>query len=258
MDRGGTETDMRVLEAFNYHINENKKFDINTIAKECDVATSTVTHVAKKLGYSGFTEMRESLLVEADSDIGENFIPSNIVDGDVLDYSGQMAEMIYRHRYDKNVIINSLNAWERILSGYFSRKLSMFNVFSPNTYDYATVVPHHSKVGFAVFFEHRSVERIGSVTESMVPSERFVSLAKQYGYEILLIGDAGSHTFTRSQATLFVPISSHEAPGAELFVPRVVALIEFALSDLAELFKGEGSDFGEAAPAGADAEEELA
>lgn len=52
-----TELEKTILNRINYYINENEKVNIQTIAKDCFVSKGAVVKLAKKLGFSGFSEM---------------------------------------------------------------------------------------------------------------------------------------------------------------------------------------------------------
>lgn len=52
-----TELEKTILNKINYYINRNERVNIQTIAKDCFVSKGAVVKLAKKLGFSGFSEM---------------------------------------------------------------------------------------------------------------------------------------------------------------------------------------------------------
>ena len=78
-------TDQTILSTLNYHICRSEFVTVSTLADECSVCKSTVVKMAKKLGYSGFADMRDTLSVGRADEVSETFLPLDTAeDGDIL------------------------------------------------------------------------------------------------------------------------------------------------------------------------------
>lgn len=243
-----TPLESEVLEDFNYHCRRHERITITQLADECSVARSTISKLAGKLGYDGFTDMRETSLRETRGGISSSLLVENIVAGDLLDEATRLAGVFFESRDKKNLIHFSESLPESIVSPYVSRKLGMLDVFAPASYDYAQVTSTRREMGFALFFYHRYAGRYGKQIPDIDVDRPLVNLMQKKGLEIVVISD-GAPQWLRDKAGLLIAIGTDSQPGIDLFIPKALMLVELALSELDELSEAAHGRPDETSPA---------
>ncbi len=121
--------------------------NLTILASDCHVAKSTVVKAAKKMGYSGFVELYYQMKKDSEN---KNSKTGNIHDylvcGNLNEYLDTISMIIYESRKKKNIIA-SFKARQEI-ADYISRKLMMFDLFAPASYDYDMVFAPTMEIGF--------------------------------------------------------------------------------------------------------------
>lgn len=235
-------TDERILFTLNDHVSQGDHVSITTVAEECSVAKSTVVKLAKKLGYHGFSDLRDDLARGRRDTVSDTYLPMSITDfDDALEDATRMAQYVWENRFHKNVLVGSTSSAGRLLSSYLERKLFMFNIAAASTYDYATIMPGVRQPGFALFYEHNASPKAERGRISLTVSRPHFRLAQKSGYTILLVNDTGSSARAARLAHDTFRIKRSNVEHADLFVPRTIMLFELMLSELARMAREDGS-----------------
>lgn len=229
-------TDQVILSTINYHISRSEFVRVSTIAEECNVSKSTVVKIAKKLGYRGFADMRDTLSAVKADEVSESFLPLDTAeDGDALAAADRLAHLFWERRSAKHVLMSSPSSAETILSAYLARKLSMFDIFAVCTYDYAAIIPKNAEPGIAVFFEHNNDPKAVSGSLVLTATRPHFRLASQKGYLTVLFSDVAKETPASQLADEVFRIKPSRDLRCDLFVPRTIMLFELMLSELSRL-----------------------
>ncbi len=141
-----SELEKEIIGRLQAYIDVNKKVDLSILAEECHVAKSTVVKAAKKLGYSGFMELYYQMKKDKQNQVKTNlFTQENLVHGNMKEILDKVAQLFYENKENKN-IITSFKA-KHTIAEYLSRKLMMFDLFAPATYDYDMIFSPTMKSG---------------------------------------------------------------------------------------------------------------
>lgn len=229
-------TDEHILATLNYHVTQNDYVSITVLANECNVAKSTIVKLSKKLGYDGFSDLRDDLAQGGHDVVSDTYLPMSITDTeDVLDDATRMAERFWAHRGHNNVLISYPNFCSSLLSSYLARKLAMLGMPAIETYDYATIMSVRSLPGIVLFYEHNLTPRAerGRIFMS-VPRPHF-RLAQEMGYEVMLVSDEPTPTLAAQLAHDVFRVKPTREPQVDLFIPRVMMLFELMLSECSRI-----------------------
>lgn len=229
-----TQTDRAIIVAINYHLTRGERIGIAQVAEECCVAKSTVVKATKKLGYLGFSDAVRKLHEQPASELDENLLATDIVDGDLLEESERIARMLWKHRNSKNIIGSSEHGTGHVLASYLARKLAMFDIFAPMTYDYATAVGADKQTGLAFFFTHSGPRDSAGRSASVTMDEVLSNLVTKSGFHVVLVTDMPD-TPARDKAEVIIPIHPSANDGIDLYVARTIMFFEFVLSDYANI-----------------------
>lgn len=216
-----TEIENVIMHKLNYRISNNEKVTLTMLSDECHVAKSTVVKFAKKLGYSGFIEMYYQMKEQYRAkNMAEFTFADSIVDGDIHEVLHELTKLLYTHRHAKNFV----NAYNRddMLSSYVARKLMMFDIFAPSTYDFAMVKNPYLTKGMALFIDLRS-NRPFVVKDIM-------KLSKEQGYFIVAFSDE-KLDWAKEYVGYFVKIKKTEFFNTNFFEAKVIMLMEMLLSE---------------------------
>lgn len=233
-------TDQAILSTLNYHICRSDLVSVSTLADECSVCKSTVVKMAKKLGYAGFADMRDTLSAGRTDEVSESFLPLDTAeDGDALDDAERLAQLFWDRRSAKHVLMSDTSSIEEILSSYLARKLAMFDIFAVSTYDYEAIITKEAEPGIALFFEHNVNPKAGSGGFVLSVARPHFRLARQLGYLTMLVSDVPKETPAPQLADEVFRIKPSYDLRCDLFVPRTIMLFEPMLSGLSRLSQEE-------------------
>lgn len=237
-------TDQTIMSAINYHISQSESVSISELADECNVAKSTIVKLAKKLGYSGYADMRETLLAGRKDEVSESFLPLDTAeDEDILDAATRFATLFWNRRHAKHVLASDSCSVDAMLSSYLARKLDMFDIYAVSTYDYASIIAKGTGPGIALFFEHNIDQKAGAGSFVLSVFKPRFKLAQQEGYCTVLITDVAKETSTSQLADEVFRIKPSFDSRCDLFAPRTVMLFELMLSELSRLAASHNEGF---------------
>lgn len=223
-----TQIEKDIVTHLQYYITNQKRVTLSELAAECHVAKSTVVKTAKKMGYSGFIEMSYQMQ-DTFQEAAAGDLANDLVEGDLEEKVLAMAQVLYDFRNCKNLVLTKGN--HDICSKFLSRKLEMFDIFAPSTYEFHMVQNFRMKRGAAVFCDMRksNAER----------SEELVKLVKHEGYYMIAFCDGSSDSWLRQYADMEIVIRKTVYRTADFYDAKVLIFIERMLSRLAELMKQE-------------------
>ena len=230
-----TPTEQSVMAALDFRIQSGDAVSLTKIAEECCVSKSMVTKTVKKLGYAGFKDLVEQL-DRPGSDVDDNLLLSEFLEGDVLEVSEGLARLIWANRDRKNMVSSSLTGGNAILADYLSRKMAMFDISCPATYDYATAISPSGEPGLAFLFLHSGPARTYASGTTMGVNEPMLRLLHRQRYHIVGVSDDPAAE-QRTSADTFVLISPERDDGLDFFAAKVTMLFEFVWSALSEISK---------------------
>lgn len=232
-----TPTEQSIMVTIDALVQSGEPFTLAQVAEECSVAKSTVTKAVKKLGYEGFRDM-VAQLSRPTTEVGENLLPEEFLVGDVLEEAQGLASLIWEMRTRKDIVCSSRSGTGYILPGYLSRKLAMFDIVCPATYDYATAICtlHEPGIAFLILHEGRPTNRVSGTPAEV--HEPMLRLIRKEGYHLVAISDdptAGEQVGADS----LVLISPEGSTDLDLFAAKTTMFFEFVWSELSDLRDGE-------------------
>lgn len=228
-----TRLELQILQAITDHIGRNEEVSLTELASECHVAKSTVVKAVQKMGYGGFTELSRSARLSARTS-SESMLPSRVVVGDVDASADLLAGCFARCRGSRNWFFSGDRRCGELLASYMSRKLAMFDIFAPTSYDYAMTVPRDLPCGVAFFCFHRELPGQAHLGQREGYGEDMLAAAKRAGFYTVAFSDDGDKARGRTVDLLF-EVAPNDNTGADLYASRVIILFERALSNYAKM-----------------------
>lgn len=234
-----TDIEKDIMHCLNMKIADHQKVTLAQIAEECHVAKSTVVKFSKKLGYSGFVEMYYQLSDrQKKKTFSEITLADTLVEHDLNQCIDELVNILYKFKNCKN-FVNSYGR-DDMLSAYIARKLMMFDLFAPSTYDFAMVKNLYLSKGVALFPDLRKTHPF--------EGKDIMKLAKQEGYYIVAFSDT-ELTWAKKYVDYFVKIKVTEYKSADFFEAKIIMLMEMVLSEYSRTYyfdkaKDEGQHYG--------------
>lgn len=214
-----------ILNYINTQIHIGKKINLADVANECHVAQSTIIKLAKKMGYSGFVEMYHELQYQMSNDTVHAF--EDVVEGEQAKIISSLAQKLKECEHNKNIIHTSSND---LISTYLSRKLAMFDIFAPASYDYVMVPKRQLDIGIAFFFVENE--------EKLSVRSEMLNLLKKEGYYIVVIANEEMKSFKQT-IDMMICLKETKYKGANFYHAKALIFIELLLSEYAKV-KDEG------------------
>lgn len=221
-----------ILRCLSAHIAQNDEISLTELASECHVAKSTVVKAVQKLGYKGFEDLTYSVRFNAQGSDG-NLLPRAVVNGEYALQVDMLSRCFVNGEGRRNFVFSGDRRTGRLLALYVSRKLAMFDIFCPASYDYAMASASSQPSGVAFFCFHRELpgkERLGQqegFAQGMLRS------AQEAGFRIVAFTDNDERLACGKDGLTF-RISDNDGTGADLYVAKVLMLFEAALSRYAQ------------------------
>ena len=229
MDKNNlTDLEKTILLRLHYYINLNEKVSIDTLASECFVSKAAIVKLAKKLGYSGFSEMRYSMMERQSRVFGVDcssiMAPSE--NSALQEYVDKLCNLLHKFRKRK-IYLDSLGICDAARDYYYSRLL-MFGFDVVMSYHFATF--HISEPGLFFFLSFS-----GSRPEKL----EAMKIANACGFATVALTAVGNSPMAQEAVYsieiegIRTPLSSYQP---NLFVPNVIVLLELALSKYSEMY----------------------
>lgn len=231
-----SQAERAIINALNAHIANNEEVSLSELSAECHVAKSTVVKTLQRMGFKGYQEFSYSFRLSRDVQRG-NLLPREVVEGSGSVVAREVAEVLNGCEGTKSIVFSDGKRLASLLAHYFSRKLALFDIFAPASYDYAMVHQSTAKPGAAFFFIHQDASQ-GEFGYSGV-GEGMLSAVRDLGYHIVVFTD-NDDAGLASYADVLVRIAENADPELDLFAAKVIMVIERSLSELSHLRGGEG------------------
>lgn len=131
-----THLEREILQHIVAHSSKNEEISLAELSAECHVSKSAIVKALQKLGYHGMRELKGSLRVNAQSS-ADVLLPRKVTEEGLEQSAQRLACCLSRHRDDRNFIFAGDKRCGDLLASYMSRKLAMFEILAPASYDYA-------------------------------------------------------------------------------------------------------------------------
>ena len=201
------------------------------IARECHVAKSTVVKTIQKLGFAGFKDFQYTYRLQSRVS-RERLLPARTVEGDLSQEAERLAACFACYATCKNIVYAGGQNMERELARYVSRKLGMFDIFAPASYDYALTDHIRLDAGFALFFprEMRGALGNGDAIDPQALWRSQIAYYTQRGMHAILISDSPA-LIAALPAELRITLAPPQGGHADdLFAVRTLMLVEQTLA----------------------------
>lgn len=219
-----TSVEKEILSYLQTQISLSKKITLTMVATDCHVAPSTIVKLSKKLGYSGFVEMQHQMSQQTDNIQTENF-QTDLIEGELAQTLKQLALKIKSCENKKNIICSGWN--DNLLAHYFSRKLQMFDIFAPASYDYVMTSSKRLNKGIAFFFSKNNFDC----------DIEMLRLVIQEGYYVIYICEEEPEKM-KKLIDYIVEIKKTNYKTADFYGVKTLAFLEMLLSEYSNLFDG--------------------
>ena len=120
-----------------------------------------------------------------------------------------------------------------MVSSYVARKLMMFDIFAPATYDFDMVKNLYLSKGIALFMDLRDVHPF--------EAKDIMKIAKQEGYTIIAFSDSDL-TWAKKLADHVVRVKKTEYKTADFYAAKVMMLMELVLSEYSRRYYFDKAD----------------
>lgn len=227
--RSLSQAERSVVNALNAHITRNEEVSLTELALECHVAKSTVVKTLQRLGFRGYQDFSYSFRLSRDVQRGA-LLPRETLASDMQEASEivhQLSELLVWCQDKKNIVFCDGKRSAALLADYVSRKLAMFDIFAPPSYDYVMVTESQLPCGLAFFFLHESV-RNGKL-EPVGVGEAMLETVRQRGYKTIIFTDQNVARVI-PYADMLVKIAENVDPEIDLFASRVLMVFENVLA----------------------------
>ena len=228
-----TPLEREILQHISAHISRNEEVSLTQLSDECHVAKSSIIKVLQKLGYQGMKELRRNLRMDAQTSANV-LLPRSVTHADLDQASSALAQCFRTHADSRNFIFSGDRRCASLLAAYMSRKLAMFDILSPDSYDYAMTAKGTRSFGFAIFCFHREAGEGGHLGQQSGYGQGMLAEAKHVGYEIVVISD-DADLCRDAGADLAILIAKNSEAAIDLYMTRVLMLFELALSKLSRM-----------------------
>ena len=218
------------------HISQNRELTLTDIAEQCHVSKSTVIKALQKLGYRGFSDFHRDVRLGARSS-NDALLPSRVTRLPIEEEAKVLSNLLYRHKEDRNFIFKSDRRSGDLLANYLSRKLSLFGILCPATYDYSIVDTVMGRPpGLAIFCFHKELPGKTHLGQQEGYGAGLLEAARGAGFDIVVISDLSKDE--PHEETTAISIVRDQDITVDLYATRVLMLFEQTLSALSALAGG--------------------
>lgn len=220
----------QIMQSLVAHISQNEEVSLTELAEECHVSKSSVVKMVQKLGYRGFEDLTYNVRFNAQTSTG--MLLPRVVTVDPVDRAADaLAACLARCPGHRNFIFSGDRRCGALIASYMSRKLAMFDIFAPPSYDYALTVPGSLPCGVAFFCFHKELPGRSLRGQQEGYGEGMFSAAREAGFYTVALSDADNRI--QEEADLLLRIAPNEGPDVDLYAARVIMLFEMALARFA-------------------------
>ncbi|MDI9591256.1 MAG: hypothetical protein QM302_09505 [Acidobacteriota bacterium] len=229
--RSFSQAERSVINALNAHISRNEEVSLTELAGECHVAKSTVVKTLQRMGFRGYQEFSYSFRLSRDVQRG-SLLPRDVVVGSGTTAARELASVFLWCAGRKSIAFSDGKCLAAPLAQYLARKLALFDILAPASYDYAMVDAARAEPGAAFFFIHRRDAGVGHGYSGV--GEGMLAAVRDRGYRTVIFTDTDDASVT-SYADVLIRIADNAEPDIDLYATKVLMVIERALSEYARL-----------------------
>ena len=229
MDKNNlTDLENAILLRLHYYINRREKVKIETLAADCYVSKAAIVKLAKKLGYSGYSEMRYSLMERQAKkfsvDCSTMMLPSS--NPHLAGYVDHLSRLFYENRENK-IFLNSVGVCDAAME-YFYHRLLMFGFDVVTSYHFSTFHTAHPGLFFFMSFSGCRPEMLEKLP-----------LASECGFTTIAL-TANGHSPVAQEADVSIEIEGIRTPVADyqpnLFTANIIVLLELVMTRYSECY----------------------
>lgn len=224
----------QVLQAIIAHVSQNEEISLTELADECHVSKSTVVRAVQKMGYRGFSDLTRSVRLSAQTS-ADALLPRAVTIGSLDAEAKALACALTRCRGKRNLMFSGDRRLGALLAAYMSRKLAMFDIFAPASYDYAMTAQGALPVGVAFFCFHNELPGRRHLGQQEGYGEGMLRAAHDSGFYVVAFTDSEEIGFASGMVDLTVHITPNDGIAADLYAARVIIVFETALAQYAQL-----------------------
>lgn len=228
-----TSLEESVVRELVHHLSQNEEISLTELANECHVSKSTVVKAVKKLGYQGYNDLSQSIRLNAQTSQG-GLLPRVATMAPAKDVTHALAKQFVACENKRNFCFSADKRTGSILANYVSRKLAMFEIYAPASYDYAMARQELAPCGSAFFFYHRELPRRSNHSQIEGYGVGMMEQAQKSGFSVVVFADY-DHGPWGQHADLFIRIADNESDAEDFYIPRVITVFERALSAYSDL-----------------------
>lgn len=228
----------QIVQALTSHISQNEEVSLTVLAQECHASKSSVVKAVQKLGYRGFNDLSYNVRFNAQTSSG-SLLPRAITEDSFDAASDALTRCLGRCPGRRNFIFSGDRRCGALIASYMSRKLAMFEIFAPPSYDYAMTARGDLPLGVAFFCFHRELPRHAQWGQQEGYGRGMLKAAREAGFFVVAFSDDPSHGKTQDDTDLMLRISPNDGIDVDLYATRVIMLFEAALARFSAT-RGEG------------------
>jgi DNA-binding MurR/RpiR family transcriptional regulator len=218
-----TELEKTILNRINYYINKDERVNLETITKDCFVSKGAVVKLAKKLGFSGYSEMYYVSLASRKKVFSADYsnMEKTFQNKQSQTYISMLSRLLWHYRNSK-IYIDSLGICDTARD-YYLQKLLIFNFNAVNCYHFEAF--HVQNPGLYIFLSY-------SGSNSIIIEK--VKVAAENGFKVIaLTANPDSPLAKLADSTIVVDgnRSDKENYQPNLFTANLIILFELVLSE---------------------------
>lgn len=218
-----TELENKILNKIHFYILKDKKVGIETIAKDCFVSKGAIIKLAKKLGFSGYSEMYYVSMSSRKYTASIDFLNVNkeAANGISETHIRMLCDLLMEYHKSK-IYLDSLGICDCAMN-YYLQKLLIFGFDAANCYHFEAFKTNNP--GLYIFFSYS-----GSRSEIIEK----VSVAQKNGFKVIAFTvNAESPLGKMADYTIKVMGSRSEKENyqPDLFTANLIILLEMILSE---------------------------
>lgn len=229
-----TELEEKIVRHLAKHIQQNDEISLTALADECYVSKATVIKAVKKLGFEGFGDFQHSIRFNVQAQDGV-LLPRRVCKQDIDLLVHLFAQALYHARGKRNFIFSGDRRTGRVIANYMSRKLALFDIFAPASYDYMFARQVDLDVGLAIFCFHKELPQKSLLGQQMGYGDGMLETARDAGFTIVAISDEEPVPHEKD-IEILIPIAESAADTEDLYIPKVLIFFEQVLAELSCMF----------------------
>lgn len=231
-----SELERAVFRHISQHVAQDEEVTLTELAEECHVAKGTVIKAVQKLGYRGFNDFACNVRLNAQSS-DTMLLPRRIVEGDADAQAKSLAHVFLACWGKANFIFSGDRRCAALIASYMSRKLASFGLSVPPSYDYAMADPCGLEPGVAFFYFHKELPGREGRGQADDYGKGMLSTARRAGFFIVVVSDDRRRA-SDTDADMVVPVAQNDGLETDMFVSRVIVLLEKAFAVYSGLSRG--------------------